>query len=234
LGPHNRLISFQPIDGRPVAFTPLAVDGNPTAYLQWAKKFPAGVQKALAVLQEHQGLPIGDTALVSNSALQDAILTGVLMPVEVSGATGEQRFVFAPKGGLTADERTILDKARAILACVRYGQKFAQGRPIRYPRRILETLRDRKRFKHGHPDLFTQYGLLVEKFIGHPVDEGNGRWNFELDDTPENMKAMQVAIEMLEYGESPASHIDLSKAREADHGVGGDEKRNCATNGEHR
>lgn len=206
----GQLLSVQPVDGRPVAYTPLAVDGNPSAYLQWAKKFPNDVRNVLAVLQQKQGLPMGDDAIRKNPAIQDAIATGVVMPVQVSGATGEQHFLFAPKGGLTAEERTILDKARAILACVRYGQRFADGRPIKYPRRILETLRDRKRFNHGHPDLFSQYGLLVEKLIGHPVDEGNGRWNFQVDDTDENMKALQVAIEMLSYGESPSARIDLS------------------------
>src|SRR5262249_45972329 len=62
----------------------------------------------------------------------------------------------------------------------------------------------------GHPDLFQQYGLLVEKLLGHPVDEGGGRWNFYVHDTEENMKAFQVAVEMMEHGESPSAHINLA------------------------
>jgi hypothetical protein len=88
--------------------------------------------------------------------------------------------------------------------------RYSIGRPIRYPRRIVETLRDQKRFGKGHPDLFTQYGLLVEKLLGQPVDEGGGRWNFRVHDTDENMKAFQIAIEMIEYGESPSAHINLA------------------------
>jgi hypothetical protein len=102
-----------------------------------------------------------------------------------------------------------MDKARALLACVRYGQKYAAGRPIKYPRLILERLRDYKRFKQGHPDLLSQYGLLTEKLLGTPVDEGNGRWNFEIYDTEENMKALGVALDMLEYGEAPSARIDI-------------------------
>jgi hypothetical protein len=203
------LIATQVVDGQPLLYTPLAVDGNPTAYLQWAQKFPDEVAAALAVLRASQGLPIDDPDLQTNQALNDAVQTGVLMPVCVAGATGSKDFVFAPHGGLNSEEYVILDKARAILACVRYGQKFAQGRPIRYPRLILERLRSERRFRKGHPDLFTQYGLLVQKLIGHLEDEGNGRWNFIVDDTDENLKALDVALEMLQYGESPSARINI-------------------------
>lgn len=203
------LVATQTVDGQPLIYTPLAVDGNPTIYLQWAKKFPNEVAQAIETLKNYQGLPLIDPAIAGNVALNDAISTGVLMPVEVDGATGTQRFAFAPHGGLSQEENIVLDKARAILSCVRYGQKFASGTQIKYPHLILERLRDYKRFKQGHPDLLTQYGLLAEKFIGHPVDEGGGRWNFEIDDTEENMKALNVALEMLEYGEARSAKIDL-------------------------
>lgn len=205
----GQLLRIQTVAGDRVAYSPLAVDSNPTAYLEWTDRFPARVSEAIEVLIEHQGLPISDPIVSENTALKDAIQTGVLVPVQVKGVTGEQQFLFAPRGGLTSEERIILDKARAILACVRYGQKFAAGRPIHNPKRILETLRDKKRFGRGHPDLYTQYGALVEKFIGHPVDEGGGRWNFEVYDTPENIKALDIAISLLEIGETPTAKIDL-------------------------
>lgn len=211
---NGQLLRTQTIAGEKIVYTPLAVDSNAMAYLQWADKFPSEVSNVLKVLQGHQGLPVSDPSVSNKAVLQDAILTGVLMPVQVNGITGEQQFLFAPRGGLSSEERIILDKARAILACVRYGQKFAAGRAIRYPKRILETLRDNKRFKKGHPDLYTQYGVLVEKLIGRPIDEGEGRWNFEIYDTPENMKAFEVAINLLEIGETPTAKIDL-EARNA-------------------
>lgn len=209
----GQLLASQPIDGTPMAYTPLAVDGNPSLYLNWANRFPGEVQSVVSVLTSRQGLAISDPAVVANPALSDAISTGVLMPVEVNGATGAQRFVFAPRGGLQEAERTILDKARAIVSCVRYGQSFAEGRPIRYPRRILEILQDRKQFSRGHPDLFSQYGLLTEKLIGTPIDEGAGRWNFRIHDTEENMQALQVAVEMIEHGESPSARVDPDAQR---------------------
>jgi hypothetical protein len=203
------LVARETVDGQPLIYSPLAVDGNPSAYLQWAKKFPNEVSEVIDTLRHHQGMPMANPTIAEDDAFTDAIMTGVLMPVKVSGATGDQKFLFAPHGGLSQEETVIMDKARAIVGCVRYGQKFAEGRPIRYPRLILEQLISHKRFRRGHPDLFSQYGLLTEKFIGHPVDEGNGRWNFEVDDTDENIKALNVALEMLQYPEIPSARIDL-------------------------
>ncbi len=205
----GQLLAIQTVDGTPTAYSPLAVDGNPSAYLQWAKRFPNEVTAAIETLTQSQGLSMSDGRIASNKSLMDAIQTGVIMPVTVSGATGAQRFLFAPRGGLAPEEKTILDKSRAILSCVRYGQSFSQGVAIKYPRRILEVLRDNKQFNRGHPDLMSQYGLLAEKLIGHPFEESTNRWNFRIDDTDENMKALNIAIEMLEYGTSSSVSIDL-------------------------
>ena len=205
----GHLLEIQPVAGEEMVYSPLAVDGNPNIYLNWAKMFPNEVASAMNLLKTNQGIPIADSIVSKNSALKAAIHTGVLMPIQVSGATGEQQFIFAPVGNLTNEERVILDKARAIVSCVRYGEKFAAGRPIKDANAILRTLRSNKRFKRGHPDLFSQYGLLVEKMIGRPFRDKGGFWNFAVDDTPENMKAFDIAIEMVSGGDSPSARIDL-------------------------
>ena len=46
--------------------------------------------------------------------------------------------------------------------------------------------------------------------VGQPVQESNGNWNFYVNDNPENMKALAIAAEMLEHGDSPSAHIDLA------------------------
>jgi len=206
----GQLLRVQTLSGEKIAYTPLAVDNDPTDYLRWSDRFPSEVSGALKILMEHQGLPVSNPLVSGNAALDDAIQTGVLMPVQIDGATGAKEFLFAPRGGLTPQERVILDKARAILACVRYGQMFAAGKRVFSPRLILERLHHYKRFKRGHPDLRTQYSLLTVKLIGRPIDEGGGRWNFEIYDTDENMKALEVAIDMLEIGETPTAKIDLA------------------------
>ncbi len=57
--------------------------------------------------------------------------------------------------------------------------------------------------------MFTQYGLLAEKLIAHPIKVGTDRWNIKIDDTDENMKAFDIALDMVEYGETPSARIDL-------------------------
>lgn len=210
----GQLLCIQPIDGEPTAYTPLAVDGNPTKYLEWASKFPGDVPTILEKLKDSQGMSIDDPAISKCQALVEAISTGVLMPVQVQGTTGVRHFIFAPRGGLSQEQRVILDKARAIVSCVRYGQSFAASRKIFSPTRVLEKLRDDKTFKRGHPDLFDQYGLLVEKLIGHPIEEPNGLWNFQIDDTAENMKAITVAIEMIKHGDSPSVGLEVDAEKE--------------------
>lgn len=205
----GQLMRAQTVSGNRLFYTPLAVDANPGSYLRWTQQYGDQVGELLKLLTENQGLPLSSTVVLENGVVNDAILSGVLMPVSVEGVTGEQRFLFAPRGGLSAEERVIMDKARAILACVRYGENFAAGRRILYPRAILQQLLDQKRFRQGHPDLRSQYGLLVRKQIGRPIDEGNGRWNFEIIDTPENTRALRIAIDMLEIGESPSARMNV-------------------------
>ena len=60
------LVAIQTVDGNPLIYTPLAVDGNPTVYLQWARKFPGEVAKALNVLKSHQGMALGDGRITGN------------------------------------------------------------------------------------------------------------------------------------------------------------------------
>ncbi len=141
------LIASETVDGQPLIYTPLAVDGNPSVYLRWAEKFPSEVGSAINTLRNYQGMPITDPTILKSEVFNDAVMTGVLMPVKVSGATGDQKFLFAPHGGLSPEEAVIMDKARALIGCVRYGQKFAEGRRIKFPRLILEQLRSHKRFK---------------------------------------------------------------------------------------
>ncbi|MBU2702936.1 hypothetical protein Ga0466249_004071 [Sporomusaceae bacterium BoRhaA] len=219
----GQLIKIEPVSGEKIVYSPLAVDANPINYLKWAERHTDSVANLVNTLNANQGIPISSSLIPNKETLEDAILTGVLMPVRIIGATGEQNFIFSPKGGLNNEERVIMDKARALLACVRYGQNFAAGTPIKYPRSILTQLRSNKRFAKGHPDLYSQYGILVEKLVGRPVKEGSNKWNLEIIDTDENLKALDVAIDMLEMGASPTAHLNLEaqKAIISPHGYQG-------------
>jgi hypothetical protein len=206
----GQLAREQSANGKRLIFSPLAIDTNPTVYLNWANKFKDDVAGILELLSSHQGLALTSTDLASNAALNEAIFSGVIVPVTISGATGQQKFAFAPRGGLSETQRTILDKARAVLACVRYGQEFSAGVRIKYPSAILRQLLVSRRFNKSHPDMKTQYALLIEKGMAQVEETSPGFYNINFLDTDENVHALTIAIEMLETGHTPSAKIDIS------------------------
>lgn len=208
----GKLLDVQAVAEEPIAYTPLAVDANPSAYLEWSRRYDTDASQLLSRVAERPGQIADQSAFEDSDVLRAAVSMGVLMPVTVQGGTGCHGFVFSPRGGLEPHDRIILDKARAIIACVRYGQVFAANRPILYPRAILQTLRDEGRFNRSHPDLKSQYSLLTQKMIGRPVQSGSG-WNFEIIDTDENKAALQLAIDMLEGSPAPSPFVNLDAKR---------------------
>lgn len=209
----GRLAVREILDGTPIYYSPLAVDADPRAYLEWSQKHPEDAQRLAQEFREHQGLPLDPQRLAKDAALRDAVDVGVLMPVAISGATGPRNFLFSPRGGLDQTRRTILEKARAVVACVRYGENFAASTRIKYPKAIVDRLIEQKKFKRGHPDLPSQYGLLVEKMIGSVEEDEHGGYNFVVHDTDENMLALRIAREMLDTGDVTAAMTDLGAQR---------------------
>ncbi len=115
-------------------------------------------------LNKYQGLHRTYPKIAQNPIVKEAVLSGVLQSTAVDTAEGStQEFLFTPRGELQREEAVVLDKARAIIACVRSGQHFSKGRAIFSPRKILATLRANKKFKRGHPDLQIQYGTPFSK-----------------------------------------------------------------------
>jgi len=135
-----------------------------------------------------------------------AIIGGILPSYRVLSTGGERVYSFAPYTGgmLSSDtERIILDKARALVSCLRYGSEAATITRIRNPLWILSALMDQKRNYrlNPHSELKLQYGMLVAKQIGRVIATGNGRFMFELIPTEDNLRACAIARELLSTGE---------------------------------
>ncbi|HZO75804.1 MAG TPA: hypothetical protein VFB60_26625 [Ktedonobacteraceae bacterium] len=198
-----------------ILYSPLTVEEKPAALLTLAQQFPEDrIILALGGVQRYQGVPMEQLIGTDKEFATQAMRLGALCPVQVTaGATG-RTFLFTPRGGLAREERIILEKARAILACVRYGEHYASTRKIIYPELILETLRERKRFKYPRPDFPEQYGLLVIQQIGtvEPDRWRPGFYHFSLIDTPENMRALDIAIDLLKLGRISASKLEVDAA----------------------
>jgi hypothetical protein len=195
-----------------ILYSPLTVEEEPSALLSLAKKFPEDlIVTVLKEVQKQQGIPLTAMRVTDPNVVTEAVLLGVLCPIRITSGSQERTFLFTPKGRLRKEERVILEKARAILACVRYGEHYADVKKILYPKRILETLRDKKRFAYPRPDFPEQYGLLVTMQIGFIEKDKRrpGFFNFFLHDTKENLHALDIAIDLLELGTSPKSKLEV-------------------------
>ena len=62
-------------------------------------------------------------------------------------------------------------------------------------------LKDRKKLG-PHSEVPTQYSPLVELFVGHVEPETGGKYTFHLYESDENMRALDVAIELSAIGET--------------------------------
>ena len=213
LGINGKLLDIVETPNGKMLFSPLTVEENPKPLIELVQNYPSEeVSKALAEVHNFQGIYLGEGSHISNQILTEAARTGVLAPADVIAGADSKTFWFIPAGGLKEEEKIVLDKARAILACVRYGQQFASGTKIIYPKKLLHALADRKRLAY-HPFARDQYGILVTRNIGSvhkgKTPRGLTGYEFRLNETPENMKALAIAIDYLETGESPTVKLDL-------------------------
>lgn len=195
-------------DGSDIVYSPILVDENPEKLYSFTKKHSgAKVSKLISQIQQYQGVPEEE---IKDPILKEAIISGLLLSPTVTSSAGPKRFVFSPISGFSEEEKIILDKARAILSCVRYGQKFASGTKVKWPSILLRSLLDKKSL-NSHPEIRDQYGLLVSKGLGRIEETSSGFFTFIFYDTPGNIKALQFAIQMLEVGEMTTPIVDEDK-----------------------
>lgn len=185
-----------PIDGSDITYSPLYHDENPEKVIELIDAYPdEDVVAILRSIREYQGKPIDS---IANPVLLTAISTGCIPTPTVTSTNGSKRFMFTPLQGVGKLEKSQLEKARAIVACVRYGEHFAGITKILYPLAILHRLKDNKQVG-PHSEIGTQYVLLqklgvglIRKAIGY-----SSRYMFHLLDTDENMRALDMAIQYL-------------------------------------
>lgn len=188
-------------DGSQLIFSPLFGDNNPEKAFEVANKYgDHSVQALIGQVRSEQGAPT--ERITESQLLQEAVLAGLVLAPGVK----DKRFVFTPQAGISPQETVVLDKARAIVSCVRYGQNFAEITKIFSPARIVEKLIEKKQLA-PHSEHLEQYGLLVIKGIGR-VDPVGSKWQFRVLDTPDNMRALRVAADLLGAGAAVHQSID--------------------------
>lgn len=217
---------IEPIDvgtGDPVLFAPMLWDVNPERFekvlremktanvatvVRAVKKRPAGAELDLMGLSE-----------VERALANRAVTVGLLPTVPVNSAGGEKAFTFVPYSGAlitNVTEREILDRARAIVACVRYGERHAVASKILYPIALLNVLLDAGR-DHAlgwHSEVKNQYAPLVKRGVGRIEKQGT-RYQFRLIDSDENKRAVRLAIELIKHGQIIEERVSLDSAHHA-------------------
>lgn len=169
----------------------------------------------LAAVRGHQGLPLDEEQY---PALADAISRGFILAPSVTRPDKiEQPFAaipYLPDRDLLTVRKNVLEKALAVLACVRCGQHFGGVTHIRQPVLVLNALLDPSR---GHKVKANsahkrQYQLLYRMQIVDFIPSGS--WvSPQLIVTEDNLEAVRIARDLLTFGEPLEDRADDSDAR---------------------
>lgn len=185
-----------------------------------AKIGATDIQKVLSIVKNNQGWPlsmiesrleIGGTKLsdVQRKLLVYLCSEGVLKPPSLEFKSTKETFVFTPAPGssrLDSTNREIYERSMALVSCVRKGQLLADQYRIKMPVRLLEALRDRG-YLGSNSEAAIQYKNLVFLKVGYLHKTTSDRWQFHLNKTEENKKALDLAINLLRTGELSALDV---------------------------
>lgn len=200
-------------DGEEVWYSPLHWDEKPEQIMKLAGKYPAHeISEAFKKVRDYQGKPSDD---LKAGSLTDAIALGCLPTCAVKSTAGKKQFVFTPVANVGLKEKSILTKARALLACVRYGENFGSITRIKDPNVLLGALKV-KGYLRPHSEILRQYETLRDLGVGRIERDTvhSDRYWFHLIDNTENKKALDLAIQMLQIGDVAREVAGADKARQ--------------------
>jgi len=188
-------------------------DENPEKLIALFDRFPdIDVSKKIRDIRRYQGSPVEK---ITDPVIIESIKMGCIPTPAVDSSGGKKYFAFTPIQGVGKLEKALLEKARAIVACVRYGQHFADVTKIREPLDILYAMKI-KRGIGSHSEILRQYALLHKLGVGRISRDPyhTRRYNFNLIDTDENMRALDLAIQYLTVDEVIKPDPSVLKARQ--------------------
>ncbi|MET8198064.1 hypothetical protein [Micromonospora taraxaci] len=191
------------IDGE-VLYSPFFGFENPDLLTQLLQDHGTGrFAEELAAVRNHQGLPFNE---VDYPALADAVSRGfIAAPTVLRPDKVEQSFAtlpYLPDKTLLTVRKAVLEKALAVVACVRCGEHFGGATKAHAPARLLTALLDPNRnyslAPHGSHK--RQYQVLYKLQIVDFIPSGN--WVYpKLIVTDDNVEAVRLARDLLTYGE---------------------------------
>jgi hypothetical protein len=188
-------------------YSPYTAFENPKLLADLAEKHGSDqLLSELAAVRERQGLAV---TAEQYPMLHDAIGRGLLLApgVELPGGAGEQPFATLPytlDRELLVGEKPVLDKALAIIACVRCGEQFGGYSDLSSAVFAVNALLNNGKLE-PHSSSSRQYRLMRNKGIitFGPDKVPWGSWVAPtLVDTQDNRRALEVARDLLTLGES--------------------------------
>lgn len=163
-------------------------------------------------LASHQGIPVDEGTPV----LATAVMAGLIPAPSVQRPDGVlQPFAFLPytiDASFFRAKKSVLDKALAILACVRCGQHFGGVTNIRYPVALLRKLRSGAALA-PHSSTRRQYDVLYRMRIVHYGSLTAERTSVRFVDTADNLEALDLAIQLALYGQPLNDRAGEAEAR---------------------
>lgn len=205
LGSEAEAIHVVTVRGERVAHSPFFAYEHPDSMAEVLAGVEVdAVRRAVEEIRRYQGVPVAASA---NAVVLDGLVAAGLVagPALEDPLGNRQAFAIAPYGlgrpELLTIRKPILDKAMAIVTAVRMGQHFGGITSLRAPVAILRRLQDSEWEGAFHSSTRRQYGALYRLGIIRFVKSGSLH-GIRLIDAADNREALQLAIELLEYGEA--------------------------------
>jgi hypothetical protein len=193
-------------EGDELIWSPFCAYEQPEKLSALFSSFPEEqIRSQFAKVKAYQGTPVEGEATV----LGQAVGHGILMANTIVGSGGKAAFAFVPYQASAEQRRmqkVVLDKALILLACVRYGQHKAKF-PIYYPAAILRKLRGGDALR-ATTEAGSQYRTAAQQQILRLEPSKGDFYNARLIDTPDNVAAVDLAIDLAAHGEPVAARED--------------------------
>lgn len=218
----SQLVKVMPTVDGDLAYSPFLGFENPGLIGGLAEEHGSHLlADSLATLRGEQGTPLS----IAGPVIADAVARGLLIApsVELAGGTFESfaTLPYSLDSQILRDRKPILDKALAVIACLRCGQYFggATDLPASALVRVIDVFLDPSRgVLQPHSSHARQYGTLHRMGIiaFDPDTRPGGRWvTPRFIDTEDNRAALQLARDLLTHGESVGSRVSDDAARSA-------------------
>lgn len=219
IGESAELIRYYSLsDGTEVATSPLYAFENPDRLVSLFERHKADrICEAFSKIRIQPGFPI----LMDNSypIVEDMVRLGLVPAPTVVGADHKERAFAIMLYGLDpvylTSKKQVLDRALALIACVRCGEVSGGVTPIRMPEKLLAALMDPSKnyTLKGHSSTPRQYAPLIRMGMITLVQKGD-LWGARLVHTCEdNLEAVRLACMLLQRrGEGIPERANESEA----------------------